>query len=888
VFARLRSILAGLAGRRRFEDGMADELRFHLDQYSSELRRQGLSPEEATRRARLAFGSLDNVKDDCREARGLRLVDDLGRHVRDAVRVWRKSPGFTAGAVATIGICLGANLAIFALVDAILLRPLPFADAGRLVRVFNTYPNAGVLDDGASVTNYYERRGRIAAFSSLAIYRPSAAIVGDAGSTERDDLLQVSPDFFATLGRGPVMGRGFTDAEMTPGADHVVVVSDAFWRERLQADPGAVGRVVRVDGAPRTVVGVLPRDFSFLSSDAQLYLPLSSRPAMRGPAERHSGNSIDMVARLAPGATVAGAEAQIAAQNHALAASYPGAEVIAASGFHTVVVPLRADHVASVRPALLLLQAGALFLLLIGAVNLANLLLIRASGRQKELAVRRALGASRGDVVRAVLVETVVLTLAGGVVGIAGGAAGIRALAALGADELPLGAYVTFDVWMATAGLAGAFLLGLLIGAPIAWVSARRRSGMALRADSRSATGGRAVARLRHGFLVAQVALAFTLLAGTGLLALSLEHVMAVSPGFRPDHLLSGHLTLPGPRYPTGAAVLEFSERLTDALRAQPGVEAAGVVTNVPLSGRNIKSAVTVEGYVPRPGGSARGHYGYGVGGDYFAAMGVSLVAGRALTADDARGGARVCVVDEDFARHYFAGGSPIGHRLFQGPAVQPESQAFTIVGVVAPMKQAALTEDAAQGAVFFPFRNRLDNQFYVLVRTKVEPASTASTLRRIVRSLDPELPVNDVESMDARIAGSLVARRSPALLAGFFSCVAVLLTAIGIYGVISYAVAERRREIALRMALGASPRQVRAGFLSLAWRLTAAGTVLGLAGAWLAGRLMRAALFDTPAFDAGVIAATMAITGAVALAACLVPSARAARVPPIEALNHS
>ena len=538
------------------------------------------------------------------------------------------------------------------------------------------------------------------------------------------------------------------------------------------------------------------------------------------------------------------------------------------------------------RPALVLLQAGALVLLLIGAVNLVNLLLIRASARQKELAVRRALGAGRRHVVSATLVETVALALAGGLLGIGAGALGVRALAALGADRLPLGASVVFDVRLGLAGLAAAVVLGLTLGLPTAWLGLRRRPEETLRGESRGGTSGRAAQRLRHAFLVAQLALAFTLLAATGLLGLSFEKAMAVSPGFRPDHVLVGHVSLPGGTYPTGAAVLSFSRRVTDALGRQPGVTAAGLVTNVPLSGQTIKSAVSVEGYQPRPGESARGHYGYGVGGDYFAAMGLSLVAGRFPTADELGGAARVAVVDEDFARHYFGSGDAVGRRVFQGPNLQPEANAFTIVGVVAPMKQAALTEAAGQGAAFFPFSRRMDNQFYVVVRTGVAPDSFAGTLRRVVRSLDPDLPVSGVRSMDAMIGDSLLTRRSPAVLASLFSCLAVLLTAVGIYGVVGYAVAERRREIAVRVALGATPRQIRAAFLSLAARLVAGGTALGLAGAWAAGQGMRALLFQVPATDPGVLAAAVVVTGGVALVACLVPSRRAARVAPVEALN--
>jgi predicted permease len=445
---------------------------------------------------------------------------------------------------------------------------------------------------------------------------------------------------------------------------------------------------------------------------------------------------------------------------------------------------------------------------------------------------------------------------------------------------------VVFDAPVAVAGLAAAVALGLAIGVPTAWFTLRRRPECALRAESRGSTSGRAAERLRHAFLVAQLALALTVLSAAGLLGLSLEKAMAVAPGFRPDHVLVGRVSLPGPGYPTGAAVLSFSERLTDTLRGKPGVTAAGIATNVPLSGQTIKSAMRVEGYERRPGESARGHYGYGVGGDYFAAMGLTLVAGRLPTAQDLRGDARVCVVDEDFARHYFGAGDAVGRRVFQGPDLQPEAKAFTIVGVVSRMKQAALTEQTGQGAVFFPFRTRMDNRFYVVTRTSVAPESFADTLRRAVRSLDPDLPVSDVRSMDGMIGDSLLSRRSPAVLASLFSCLAVLLTAVGIYGVVGYAVAERRREIALRVALGATPGQVRAGFLSLAGRLVATATGLGLAGAWAAGQGLRAVLFDVQPVEVPVFAAAAGVTAAVALVACLIPSARAARVAPAEVLN--
>jgi predicted permease len=886
MFKRLLPAFQPLLHRRPFEDGMEEEVRFHIEAYTDDLVRSGVPPVEAARRARMEFGSVDNVKTDCREARGLRFFDEVQQNLRYAARRLRKTPGFAATALATLALCIGANLTIFAAVDSVLLRPLPFPDADRLTSVFNTYPKAGVPNDGCSLTNYYERRGHIPAFASVAAYRDGTAVVGEPGATELEPVTRVSPDFFSTLGLGPVMGRAFTEAETTRQNDGVAIVTDAYWRQRLDSDPKVIGRRIRVNGQARTVVGVLPPDFSFLSSKARLYFPLSSDPEEHAPSQRHSGNS-DMIARLRPGATLAEAQSQIDAHNDAMEADDPQARMMADAGFRSLVVPLHADHVAAIRPTLLLTQAGAFFLLLIGAVNLMNLLLIRASGRLKELAVRQAIGASRRHVVNEVLVETTLLTLMGGLLGLAVGAGGIRLLAVLGAERLPLGARIAFDGRVALAALAGAIVLGLAIGIPIAWFSLRGHSADALQSESRGGTAGRAAQALRHGFIVAQIALAFVLLAGSGLLGLSLRKVMAVSPGFRPQNVMSGQISLPAKNYPDGAALLALTEKLEDELGRQPGVRAVGVATNVPLSGISNKSAATVKGYQPPAGESLRGHYAYSVGGDYFTALGFTLREGRFLVAADSRRAERVCVVDEDFAHLYWPHGNAIGQRVFEGSEQRQDADAYTVVGVVGAVKQAGLVEDQNQGAVYYPYGHRPDHHIYVVTRTSLRPETLGTTLRDVVRKIDPELPVTDLRSMETRIADSLVARRSPALLAGLFSGIALLLTAIGTYGVLSYAVAQRRREIGLRMALGARPEQVRAQFVSLSLRLLAGGTILGVLGAWLTGQAMQAVLFQVPALDAAMLAGTAGILGAVSLVASLLPSHRAARISPMEAMTE-
>src|SRR6185503_18872992 len=397
--------------------------------------------------------------------------------------------------------------------NAVLLRPLPFPAADRLVRVYNTYPKAGVPDDGASFTNYYERRGAIAAFSGVSLYREGTALVGEPGSTEREPVMRVTSDFFATLGAGPLLGRAFTEDEMNVEAGRVAILTDGYWRQRFNGDPGVVGRTIRVDGAPRLVVGILPPSFRFLSSRARLYFPLVTSPDNRGPMQRHSGSSSQMVARLRPDSAIERAQAEVDAHNASLEAGSPTAKMIADAGFRSLVMPLHGEHVAAVRPVLLFVQAGAVCLLLIGGVNLVNLLLIRATTRSREL-----------------------------VVGLAAGAIGIRLLATLGTSLLPLGAQIGFDTSVASAGVLAALVLGAAMALPIAWYSLRSPAAAALALDSRGATAGPGVRRVRHAFLVAQVALAFALLSAAGVLGLSLERVTAISPGFNSARVLSGQI----------------------------------------------------------------------------------------------------------------------------------------------------------------------------------------------------------------------------------------------------------------------------------------------------------------------------------------------------------
>lgn len=879
--------LASLWRRRALDADMAEELRLHLEQRTSENIAAGLNPDEARHAAQRQFGNLVAIQEQAREGRGWFWLEQFGKNLGFAARSLAKSPAFSVTAVATLALCLGANLAIFAVVDAVLLRPLPFPEAGQLVTMYNTYPKAGVLNDGSSLTNYYERRGNVAAFRSLSIYREGAVIVGPTGATDRQPCMEVSPEFFSTLDVALARGRAFTEEETTYQAGGVVILSDGYWRQRLSADPAVLGREIRVNGEPQKVVGVLPPGFRFLSSEAQLYFPLRSGPWQRAGSERHSGGgAIKMIARLAPGVSLAEAQAQIDAHNAAVSVGDPNAKAMTEAGFRTPVLSLQAAHVAAVRPMLLLVQAGAFFLLLIGLVNLVNLLLVRASTRAKECAVRQALGASRRHVVAEVLAETTLLAVVGGLGGLALGAGGTHFVATVCLDRLPLGAQLAFDWRLALVAFGGAVALAAITAVPISWFNLRNHLANALQAESRGSTAGRAAQRLRHGFVIGQIALAFVLLAGAGLLGTSLRQVMAISPGFSSGEILSGQISLPYKTYGSDQARLAFTERLITEIGHAPGVAAAGVSTNVPFSGDGGKSAVTVVGYVRPANEPLRANYTFGVDGDYFTALGLPLVEGRFLTAADSRRSERVCVVDEALARLYWKPGEAIGHRLFQGSQAGKDSEAFTVVGVVGVAKQEDLADREALGTVYLPLAHRFEGNLYVVVRSSVPAASLGQVLQSTVRKIDPELPVNDLRSMETRIADSLVARRSPALLAVIFAGFALLLTVIGTYGVLSHAVAQRRHEIGVRMALGAQPGQIERQFFQLGLRLLAAGLFLGLLGAGLAGSAMQGILFGVPALHWPTLAGAGAILVVISLGACLIPARRAMKVDPMVALR--
>lgn len=795
-----------------------------------------------------------------------------------------RTPGFTATALLTLALCLAANLVIFTAVDSIILRPLPFPEPHRLLTLINAYPSAGVARSEASLPNYFERRGTIDAFSSVSLIQYGSAVVGEAGSPNRVPTARVTPEFFATLEVPLARGQTFTDAQLAYGADQVAVLTHGFWRTHFNADPDVLGKTFFNDGLPVTVVGVLPPDFRFLSSRAQFFRPFSHAPDDRNVRNRHNNNCA-MIARLAPGATLAQAQAQLDAVNASLLATDPYAESIKEAGFRTNIFLLHEDHVRETRPILLLLQGGALCLLLIGAVNLANLLLIRASGRTKEIAVRQALGASRRHLAREVFAETLLLALGGGTLGLLAGAFGVDALAHFAADQLPLGATIALDERSAAAMLGATLVLGASLAVPVIWFYLRTRLALGLQSDSRSGTSSRAAVRLRDGFIVVQVALAFVLLSGAALLGLSLKRAMETPTGFQVANILTGRIALPWKNYRDDAARLAFVERLLPAIRALPGVTHAAIAYDPPFTGGGSNGSVTVESYVPRAGEVTRPHHLTGASADYWAALGIPLLRGRFLEDADNRRSQRVCVVDQAFADRYWPGGDPIGQRIAVGLELRPD-RITTIVGVVASVKHNELEEDAGQGIVYFP--NRLFNSsvFSLVVKTALPPESLAPLVTKAILQLDPELPLDDVKSMQTLVDESLSARRAPAVLASIFAGAALLLASIGLYGVMAYAVTQRTREFGIRIALGAQPAAVLRLVFGQGVRLVGLGLVAGIAGALLLAGVMSSLLYQVAASDPLTLTLVGALLAGVAALACFLPARRATKVDPMIALR--
>lgn len=874
---RLRSVLHS----QKIDSEMSEEVRLHIEMQTEANIAAGMEPREASDAAHRDFGGVDQVMERYRDERGMRWLDDCQRDIRQTLRGLLREKAFTLTVLAIVALCVAANVAIFTVVDGILLHPLPFPDSSGVFMVYNTYPKAG-FDGGVSVPHYLERKQQVSAFAEAAAMRSNWVTLGGKDSTDRVESMLTTPSFFTLLRSNAVLGRTFLEDETSPGRSHVAVLSEDLWRGRFNADPAIVGQSILIDNIPHTVIGVMPGGFRYPSKHPMLWTPLVFTDEERTDLYRHV-LQLDMIVRLRDRFTLAEAQAEIDGLTLRTLKRDPWAKMVTEGGFRAVVHGLQSQLVAGIRPILMLLQAGAIFLMLIGTVNLANLLLVRAVGRAREFSVRMALGAGTFRLGRALLLETLMLSVAGGLVGLGAGSAVLHATLSYFKDRLPFEVPEGLDAAVSATTLAATVLLGLALAIPVLWHSLRGNLAASLSSESRSGTTSRSVHRLRHALIVAQVASAFVLLAGTGLLALSMARVLAVDPGFNGDHVLTGMVYLPGFRYPDDKQRLSTVGRLIRELRGLPGVTSVGVDTLLPFTWSN-GDAIAFRNHPLKPGEAAQPHTVVQVEGDLFPSLGIPLVEGRLINDGDVEAGRMVCVVDANFARRYWPRGDAIGGGIT--PDSGPNPEFFTIVGIVGTVRQNDLTDDRAYGTIYLPYMH--GDNVMVALRTSQAPEAAGPDFRAAVARIDPALSVADMRTMAARVDSSLVGRRISLTLAAVFSGLALILASIGIYGVLAYSVAQRRREIGVRMALGAQPGQILRQFLLLGLRILAVGLPLGCAGAFLVTRSMAGFLYGVGPTNLPVLAATTAVLGAVAMLACLVPARRGSQVSPAEALRNS
>ena len=816
------------------------------------------------------------------------MFDTFLRDLRYAARTLTTQPGFATAVILTLALAIGANTLVFSLIDGIYLKALPYRDDAALIDLSNRYAKSGPQRAGVSIPDYLDRRAGVPALADSALYTNISLNLSTDGSPERLRGLRVTPSLFSTLGVGAALGRTFSDDEAQIGKEKVVVLGNPLWRNRFNADAGVVGRDLRLNGESYRVVGVMPDGFMFPDRDTQLYVPFAFTVAQMDDRARGQEFSYS-VARLAPGADIAQVKTQcdaISRRNYERIGvmGVDGARFrsfMQSAGFTVNAQPLRKLLAGERSDVLLLLQGAVILVLLIACANIANLLLTRFSTRQKEFSVRAALGAGRTRIARQLLIEAMLLAVAGGALGLVIAIAGAKIVA--GSGLLPDWVTIVPDAHVLGFSLGLSLATGVLFGLFPVLSAIGVTPQQALREAGRLGGGGRSARHTRNVLVVVQLALAVTLLAGSGLLLRSFAKVLNESPGFRSDSVITAAVALPAAKYADAQARARGFARILDEVRQLPGVVVAGVVDALPFADGGGGASFAIEGR--SESGSPPHGYVLSVDEDYFKAMGIPLLRGRVFTRADWDAAAQVVIIDEMFEHKHFPAGDAVGHRLNMGTPSAPDL--YTIVGVVGTVRSMDLAEHPDEETYYFNFANSPSGTALLTLRSSVAPATLVDSLRTTLRAIDPDLPLFDIRTMDERIALSLAGRRVPMQLLGAFAALALLLASIGIYGVLAYAVAQRSGELGVRMAIGADAASIRRMVLADGGRLVVIGLVAGAVGALALGHAIRSQLFGVGSVDPlslGVVVLALALT---ALAACWLPALRAARIAPIEALRH-
>jgi predicted permease len=802
-----------------------------------------------------------------------------------ALRSLSKTPGFTLIAIATLALCIGANSAIFSVVHAILLKPYPWPDSDRLVYVYNTYPLMGLPNAGVSIPDYLDRRAGVSGFADTAMFTNMSYNLSADGEPERIVGQRVTPSLFTTLQAAAARGRLFTDADAQPGSDHVIVLSHALWKNRFGANPDLIGQTIRLNTEPYTVIGVMPESFYFPAPRVQAWVPFTFLPKERTDDERGNEYS-SMIARLKPGATAESVQRDLdVIQAHNAERLADSREFYKTSGFGGRSIGFLEQNVGNIRGMLWLVQAGVAAALLIGCANVASLLLARAVARERELAIRAALGAGRARLMRLLLTESLLLFLAGGGLGLLVAWWGVDAFGSLGLSTLPRAFGVQLDFSVFAFTLLCALLTGLAFGALPAWSASRGDAAAALKEAGTRGSAGRRTTFLRAGLVVGEIALAVMLLSTAGLLVRSFEKLLQENPGFTPGGVITARLSLPDAKYDQPAKRIAFADAALARLRALPGVTAVGLTDVLPFTGNNSSGSYKMPDIVlpagaPSPHGQQRV-----VDPGYFKTMGMTLLRGRLFTDADTEGTQKVVVIDRVLADRYWPGQDPLGKRISRGgPDDNPTF--WAIVGVVAPVKVQGLDEDVKKETLYYPFAQTTRTNLILVVKTAGDPTALSAAVREAVHSADPEQPVFDIKTMQQRMDEIAQSRKAPMVLLSLFSGVALLLAVLGVYGVLAFSVAQRTSEFGVRIALGAGPGDIAALVLRQGARLVLLGLGAGL-GAYLAlSSIVGKLLYGVAATDPATLAIAPVVLALAALAACLLPVRRAVRVNPLEALR--
>ena len=802
--------------------------------------------------------------------------------IRYAIRALRKQPLFTLVAVLTLTLGIGANTAIFSLLYQVLLRPLPYPDADRLVFVWNMYPLMGLPQASVSIPDYIDRKTQAPAIEDATLFSGVSANLADGGQPEQVRALMVTPSFFTTLRRQPFLGRGFTEDEARPEADNFVILSYGLWQSRFGGDRSLVGRDIRMNGEAYRVVGVMAADFR-LTNDVGVYVPFAFTPQQMSDQAR--GNEFSqMIARLKPGASIEQLNGQMKMIVERNLERLPQRQAFArSSGFGGFAVDIRQQLVGEARTPLYALQGVVLAVLLIACANVANLLLMRATGRYRELAIRTTLGAGQWRLVRQMVTEGVVLSSLGAAGGLALGWIGVRTLVALSSNQVPGIAETSLHPAVLFFTLAIAVLTGLVFGVVPAVSVIRGNTSSLLKDDATRGSASRATTFVRSTLVIAETAAALMLLVGAGLLIKSFGRLLDVNPGFSSERVLTASVALPANRYPDAATRSAFWTRLLEKVRAVPGVTAAGLTSNLPLSGNVSSGSYSIVGYTPGPSEPAPHGRQEVVGGDYFRTLQIPLLQGRVFTDSDTAESPRVVVIDQYLVNRYFANRNPLGQEIQRGQGPQGR---YTVVGVVGTINAIDLAQPVSKERIYYPIAQQPRQGMALVLKSALEPSQLVAQVRSAVQEIDPEQPLASVRTMDEWVSRSLEGRRTPMVLFVLFGVVALLLSAIGIYGVLAFNVAQRVREFGIRQALGANSQSILALVFKQGLTTAGIGLVLGLLASYGLSRYLETLLFGVQARDWMVFSIVTVLLFAVAALACYIPARRATRIDPIVALR--